>query len=120
MVGAALGAIWPAGAGAIRILGEVFVRLIQMLVVPAVLVTIAAGISSLGDPRRLGPIGGRTVGLFAQTTLITVLIGVAVGLIVRPGEGIALADVAPHIRGTPVSPIDQLLIYRGIVDALSS
>lgn len=120
-IGAALGAIWPEGAGAVRIVGELFVRLIRMLVVPVVLVTIAAGISSLGDPRRLGPIGGRTVGLFALTTLIAVSIGMAVGLMIRPGEGVALAVIAPHILGTPVSPVDQLLniVPVNIVDALA-
>lgn len=121
ILGIALGALWPEGAGAIRILGELFVRLIRMLVVPVVLVTVAAGIASLGDPRRLGPIGGRAVGLFALTTLIAVSIGMAAGLIVRPGEGVALAGVAPHALGAPVSPADQLLgiVPVNVIDALA-
>lgn len=121
VLGVALGAFWPEGAAAIRIVGELFVRLIRMLVVPVVLITIAAGIAALGDPRRLGPIGGRTVGLFALTTLIAVSIGMALGLIVRPGEGIALAGVAPHVLGKATSPADQLLgiVPVNIVEALA-
>ena len=121
VLGIALGALWPEGAVAIRIVGELFARLIRMLVVPVVLVTVAAGIAALGDPRRLGPIGGRAVGLFALTTLIAVSIGMAAGLILRPGEGIALAGVAPHLLGPPVSPTEQLLgvIPVNIVDALA-
>ena len=121
LVGILIGTLWPEGAAAIRLVGDLFVRLIKMLVVPVVLITIAAGIAGLGDPRRLGPIGGRTVGLFALTTLIAVSIGMATGLLLRPGEGIALAGVAPHVLGTPVTPADQLLsiVPANIVEALS-
>jgi len=121
VVGILLGAFWAEGAASIRLLGELFVRLIRMLVVPVVLITIAAGIAALGDPRRLGPIGGRTVGLFAFTTLIAVSIGMAMGLLFRPGEGIALTGIAPHVLGEPVSPADQLLeiIPENIIDALA-
>ncbi|WP_241491837.1 dicarboxylate/amino acid:cation symporter [Sphingomonas endophytica] len=121
LLGILLGWLWPEGAGALKLVGELFVRLIRMLVVPIVLVTIAAGIASLGDPRRLGSIGGRTVALFAFTTLVAVSVGMATGLLIRPGVGVALAGVAPHVLGTPVSPADQLLgiVPANIVDALA-
>lgn len=119
-LGALLGAFWPEAAPAVKIVGDLFVRLIKMLVVPVVLITIAAGIAGLGDPRRLGPIGGRTIGLFALTTLIAVSLGMAAGLLVQPGAGIVLAGVAPHVLGPPVSPGDQLLsiVPANIVEAL--
>lgn len=121
VLGIALGVLFPAAAPAVKIVGDLFVRLIKMLVVPVVLVTIAAGIAALGDPRRLGPIGGRTVGLFALTTLVAVSVGMAAGLILQPGAGIALAGVAPHVLGPPVSPADQLLgiVPANIVEALA-
>ena len=121
VLGVLLGLFWPEAAPAVKIVGDLFVRLIKMLVVPVVLVTIAAGIAALGDPRRLGPIGGRTVGLFALTTLLAVSIGMATGLLIRPGEGIALAGVAPHLLGPAVSPADQLLgiVPANIVEALA-
>ncbi|MFE8583701.1 dicarboxylate/amino acid:cation symporter [Sphingomonas sp. NCPPB 2930] len=120
LLGVALGLFWPEGAGAIRLVGELFVRLIKMLVVPVVLVTIAGGIATLGDPRRLGSIGLRTVGLFAATTLVAVSIGMAMGLILRPGAAMQLADVVPHPLGAPVTPADQLLsiVPINIVEAL--
>ncbi|ONF96210.1 dicarboxylate/amino acid:cation symporter [Sphingomonas jeddahensis] len=120
VLGALLGLVAPEAAPAVKIVGDLFVRLIKMLVVPVVLITIAAGIAGLGDPRRLGPIGGRTIGLFALTTLIAVSIGMVVGLLVRPGAGIALAGVAPHVLGPAVSPADQLLsiVPANIVEAL--
>ncbi len=120
-LGVAFGLLWPDGAAAIKIIGDLFVRLIKMLVVPVVLITIAAGIASLGDPRRLGGIGGRTVALFAFTTLIAVSVGMGFGLLLQPGSGIALTGVAPHVLGPPVTPSDQLLgiVPVNIVDALA-
>ncbi|WP_084579966.1 dicarboxylate/amino acid:cation symporter [Sphingomonas azotifigens] len=120
LLGVAIGLFWPEAAGAIRLVGELFVRLIKMLVVPVVLVTIAAGIATLGDPRRLGPIGGRTVGLFALTTLIAVSIGMATGLLLRPGLAMPLAGVVSHPLGPPVPPAEQLLaiVPLNIFDAL--
>lgn len=121
LLGIVIGLLWPAGAAAIRIIGDLFVRLIKMLVVPVVLITIAAGIASLGDPRRLGGIGGRTVALFAVTTLLAVSIGMGFGLLLQPGDGIVLAGVAPHVLGPAVTPADQLLgiVPVNIVDALA-
>ena len=121
VLGALLGALWPEAAPSVKIIGDLFVRLIKMLVVPVVLITIAAGIAGLGDPRRLGPIGGRTIGLFALTTLIAVSLGMAAGLLVRPGAGIALTGIAPHVLGPAVSPSDQLLsiVPANIVEALA-
>ncbi len=120
-LGVAIGLLWPEAAAAIKIIGDLFVRLIKMLVVPVVLITIAAGIASLGDPRRLGGIGGRTVSLFAFTTLIAVSVGMGFGLLLQPGDGIALTGVAPHVLGPPVTPADQLLgiVPVNIVDALA-
>lgn len=120
LLGVAIGLFWPEAAGAIRLVGELFVRLIKMLVVPVVLITIAAGIATLGDPRRLGPIGGRTVGLFAVTTLIAVSIGMATGLVLRPGVAMPLGGVVPHPLGPPVPPSEQLLaiVPLNIFDAL--
>lgn len=120
ILGVALGLLWPEGAGAIRLIGDLFVRLIKMLVVPVVLVTIAAGIATLGDPRRLGSIGLRTVGLFAATTLVSVSIGMAAGLILRPGAAMSLGGVVPHVLGAAVTPADQLLsiVPLNIVEAL--
>lgn len=120
-LGVAIGLLWPEGAAVIKIIGDLFVRCIKMLVVPVVLITIAAGIASLGDPRRLGGIGGRTVALFAFTTLIAVTVGMALGLLLQPGSGIALTGVAPHVLGPPVTPADQLLgiVPLNIVDALA-
>jgi Na+/H+-dicarboxylate symporter len=92
-----------------------------MLVAPIVLVTIAAGITTLADPRRLGSLGARTIGLFAFTTAIAVSVGMAVATLIRPGVGAPLGTAAPHALGKPVTPYEQLIgiIPLNIFEALA-
>jgi Na+/H+-dicarboxylate symporter len=120
-LGLLLGALWPEAAPYVQFLGDLFVRAIRMLVVPIVLVTIASGITALGDPKRIGPLGARAVGLFAATTAVAVSVGMAVGTLIRPGEGAPLGTAAAHAMGTPPTPYEQLIgiVPTNIFDALA-
>lgn len=123
--GLALGLVfafaWPSATPAVAFIGDLFVRAIRMLVAPIVLVTIAAGITALADPRRLGSLGGRTIGLFAFTTAVAVSVGMAVATLVQPGIGAPLGTAAPHALGEPVTPYQQLvgIIPLNIFEALA-
>ena len=57
MLGLVVGFIWGEGAQSIRWIGDLFIRLIQMVVVPLVFVTIVSGIIRMGDPSKLGTLG---------------------------------------------------------------
>ncbi len=120
VIGVLLGLAWPAATSSIAIVGELFVRLIRMLVVPIVFISIASGVTALADPRKLGSVGGRTVGLFAATTVCAVSIGMAVGLLLEPGTGAALGTAVPHALGEAKSLHDQLvgIIPVNIVQSL--
>lgn len=119
-LGVALGLAAPAAVPWVSFLGEIFVRLIRMLVVPIVLVTVAAGIASLSDLRRLGSIGGRTVLLFLATTVLAVSLGIVVGLIFQPGADVSLASASPHALGPAKTAYDTMMgiVPLNIVDAL--
>ncbi|TKD51071.1 dicarboxylate/amino acid:cation symporter [Sphingomonas baiyangensis] len=121
LLGIALGLLAPQAAPWVAFLGDLFVRLIRMLVAPIVLVTIAAGIAGMADPARLGPLGGRTLALFAATTLAAVAIGMGVGALVQPGAGAALGAVEAQALGEPGSLYDTLIgiVPLNIVDALA-
>ena len=122
VIGVLLGLLWPAATSAIAVIGELFVRLIRMLVVPIVFISIASGVTALADPRKLGSVGARTVGLFAATTFLAVSIGMAVGLLLEPGKGAALGSAVPHVLGEAKSLHDQLIgivpvnIVQSLVD----
>ncbi|MEG3149095.1 dicarboxylate/amino acid:cation symporter [Sphingomonas sp. ZT3P38] len=119
-LGVALGLAAPAAVPWVSFLGEIFVRLIRMLVVPIVLVTVAAGIASLSDFRRLGSIGGRAVLLFLATTVIAVSLGIVVGLIFQPGANVSLASATPHALGPAKTAYDTMMgiVPLNIFDAL--
>ncbi|UZK65953.1 dicarboxylate/amino acid:cation symporter [Sphingomonas sp. M1-B02] len=113
--------VWPSATPYVAFMGDLFVRAIRMLVAPIVLVTIAAGITSLADPKRLGGLGGRTIGLFALTTAIAVSIGMLVATLIQPGVGAPLGTATAHALGEPVTPYQQLIgiIPINIFDALA-
>ena len=68
--------------------GDAFVRLIKMLIVPLIATTLVAGVTAMGDPKRLGSLGARTIGLYLLTTLFAVSLGLAMGTIIKPGKGV--------------------------------
>lgn len=68
--------------------GQIFLRLLFMVVIPLVFATLVLGVANLGDMRRLGRIGGRTLGYFLATTAAATCIGLILASCLRPGEGI--------------------------------
>ncbi len=68
--------------------GDAFFRLIKMLVIPLIATTLVAGVTAMGDPKKLGSLGARTIGLYLLTTLFAVSLGLAMGTIIRPGVGV--------------------------------
>ncbi|MGY6662387.1 MAG: dicarboxylate/amino acid:cation symporter [Glycocaulis sp.] len=84
----------------VRPVGDLFIRLIRMLIVPLILTTLVAGVYALGDPKRLGPIGGKTLLLYFGTTFFANIIGIIFGLLFRPGAG---ADLG----GTDAVPVSM-------------
>ncbi len=69
-------------------LGTVFIRLITMVVIPLVVASLFTGVASLGDRRRLGRIGGRTLAYFLVTTLLAAVIGLGVAVLADVGSGL--------------------------------
>jgi len=74
--------------------GDAFVSLIRMLVVPLIFTTLVAGVTAMGDPARLGSLGGRTLLIYMLTTWIAVTIGLVVGTLVQPGAGFDLSNIS--------------------------
>lgn len=71
--------------------GEAFVDLIRMLIVPLIFTTLTAGVIAMGDPKRLGSLGGRALGLYFGTTAVAVTLGLVIGTIVQPGASLDAA-----------------------------
>lgn len=81
-------------AGVGKPLGDGFIKLIRMLIVPLIVTTLTSGMIALGDPKRLGSLGIRTIGLYLFTTSIAVFIGIGMAILFNPGEGVDYASVS--------------------------
>lgn len=95
--------------GLFKVIGQIFISLLKMLVVPLVFVSLVCGSSSLSDPRMLGRVGGKTIGLYLFTTAIAVTLALTAAVIFKPGIGakpisIVETDIAE------ATPFTQVLI----------
>ena len=80
--------------GILAPVGALFLRLIKMVIVPLVFASLLVGIAGLGDVRKLGRLGGKTLGLYMATTACAVTIGLLVAGIVRPGDYVSESERA--------------------------
>ena len=71
----------------IKPFGDAFVNLIKMLIVPLIVTTLVSGVIAMGDPKRLGSLGIKTIGLYLFTTFFAVWLGIIVATIFQPGSG---------------------------------
>jgi len=71
--------------GVFRVVGQIFISLLKMLVVPLVFVSLVCGSSSLSDPKMLGRVGGKTIALYLLTTAIAVCLALGSAVIFKPG-----------------------------------
>ena len=75
-------------AGYISILSDIFLRLIKMIIAPLVLATLVAGLAGMGDSRAVGRIGGKALGWFVTASLCSLLIGLVMANLLRPGDNL--------------------------------
>ena len=94
----------------VKPVGDLFIRLIRMLIVPLILTTLVAGVVALGDPKKLGSIGGKAIGLYFVTTLFANTIGIIFGLLFQPGAGADLGGAnAVPVSGEAPTITERLL-----------
>lgn len=79
--------------GILKILGESFLNAIKMLVVPLVLTSLACGASSLGDIKKIGRIGGKTIIFYLFTTAVAITISILLALFINPGTGLDMSSI---------------------------
>jgi Na+/H+-dicarboxylate symporter len=75
-------------------LGQLFLDALKMTIVPLIIAAVISGVTSLGDVRKLGKIGGLTVLYYAVTTALAVLIGLIIVNIIQPGNGINIISTS--------------------------
>ena len=111
--------------GIFYVLGQWFIRLMQMLVIPLVFCSIVCGAAAMSDPKLLGKVGLGTIALYLLTTAIAVLIALGLAEVVEPGVGLDLSAVImadTSSASAEVSMADTLIniIPANIIAAMNS
>ncbi|NGX58234.1 MAG: Proton/sodium-glutamate symport protein [Chlamydiae bacterium] len=86
--------------------GEVFLKLIGMIIVPLVLASMTVGITSIHDPKKLGRVGLKTLGLYLVTTIVSIVLGLSFAYLFNVGSGIEIT------AGQPIAQVEPMGIAQ--------
>lgn len=79
-------------------IGDVFLRMIRMVIAPLVFFSLVSGVTSMSDPASLGRIGVKATAAFLGTTFFAVLFGITVAILLKPGVGINIDFGLPNVE----------------------
>jgi len=94
----------------LRPVGDLFINLIRMLIVPLIFTTLVAGVIAMGKPSKLGSLGLKTIAAYFVTTIFANVIGLTFGTIFRPGIGVDFEGVEPATVSTEAPSITDRLL----------
>lgn len=93
-LGVAVGFVAPDVAVELKWLGTVFVSLVKMMISPVIFCTIVLGIGSVRQAARIGKVGGLALAYFVAMSTVALAVGLVVGNLVQPGDGLHLTTAA--------------------------
>src|ERR1700751_3642864 len=132
VVGYACHTLWPDPAVAksisdyISLMTDVFLRLIKMIIAPLVFSTLVVGVAHMGDPKIVGRIGAKAMLWFVSASLVSLLLGLVLVNILRPGDNLNLplpdAQSATNLKVASLSAKEFVahLVPRSIVEAMAT
>lgn len=112
VIGSIIGMIVPKGVilfgnttllSIIAPFGDLFIRLLKMIIVPIIVASLIMGTSSI-EPSKLGRVGGKAVFFYFVTTLFAIVIGLACAFVFHPGSGLDLSDASVAVSKTASAP----------------
>lgn len=88
-LGILVGTLFPDFGAALKPIGDVFISMIKMVIAPVIFLTIVLGISSMGNLKKVGRVGGKALLYFEIVTTFALVIGLVIANVTKPGVGIA-------------------------------
>lgn len=107
VLGAVVGLVVGPPVAVLQPLGDLFLRLLQMLVVPLVLFTLVVGVSAI-SPAQFGRVGGKVFVYYMATSLVAVVLGILIALVVSPGASLEMPGGGGEPEEAP--PISETLL----------
>lgn len=105
-----VGMIFKEDAKHVQPFGDLFLRLIKFIIVPLILSTIIVGVTSAGDVKKLGRLGGKTMMYYLVTSFIAISLGLFVGFMFSPGTG-ADVTVSDKFASNETEGVVQTLLH---------
>ncbi|AIF52624.1 dicarboxylate/amino acid:cation symporter [Pelosinus sp. UFO1] len=125
ILGIVFGYVFPAYGQALKPVGDAFIRMIKMIVVPLIFSSLIMGIAGTGDFKKLGRLGAKAIIWFEVATTLALFVGMFVANTFQPGVGVALAtgtDVSSAAAAAKktISMVDMFvnIVPTNIVDAM--
>ena len=100
--------------GVLYIIGNGFIRLMQMLVIPLVMCSLICGTMSIGDTKTLGKVGVKTLAFYLFTTAVAISLALVFALLIRPGVGLNIE----FVEGTDVTIQESVSIADTILNII--
>jgi proton glutamate symport protein len=132
-LGIAIGAIFygnPSVQEWLQPIGTIFIRLIKMIVVPIVIASIVIGVAGVGDIKKLGKLGGKSLLYFEIITTIAIMVGLLSANLFKPGLGIDMGSLTKGDIGSYLSTTEEVqshsmaetfinIVPTNIIDAMA-
>ena len=90
--------------------GTIFMNMIKMIIVPLVFSSLVIGVCSLGDIKKIGRIGGKTMAYYLGTTAFAIVLGIFLGTVLEPGAGVNMPGEGVKAAAKVAPPIMQVII----------
>lgn len=110
VLGAAVGLLFPEFGKSLKPLGDGFVSLIKMMIGPVIFCTIALGVGSIAKAATVGRVGGIALVYFMAMSTFALAVGLVVGNLIHPGEGLKLTPYDPNKPQAAVNGTVQFLL----------
>jgi len=120
LLGIIVGHFAPKFGAELKVLADIFVKLIKMVIPPIVFFTVVNGIASMGDMKKVGKIGGKALIYFEIVTTIALAIGLCVVNLIKPGQGfdktgLTSGDVTQYTKAAAESSHGFIGFISGII-----
>jgi len=109
VVGGVAGIIAGERAQVVQPLGDLFIRLLMMAVIPLIFFNLLAGLTSLTDLKDLGRLGGKIIIFYLTTTVVALTVGLTVANVLKPGVGMQITEQVDPSFGEAPRVMDVLL-----------
>ena len=102
--------------GVLYVLGQGFIRLMKMLVVPLVFCSLVCGSMAIGDTKKLGNVGGKTLAFYLVTTAVAVAVALGIGTLLRPGIGLDMSKI--QVNASDIETMESTSLVQTILNII--